>query len=221
MVAVIQFISFFNDGNSTEETAYIGVAALIIAAILAALTQKREPAAVIEKLKLLKQIPALEQSLQQQIQMQNSSAKRFTEMEQQFGTGLPLTEYQKIRAEREAFIKSIQRVDDTGSVQGSPANQNEPPCVKQHGTTLLNPDDLDRELKKIAAHVTHPAAQAWIITVAKEHILNLDGADRDENFVRYDPDTWFFGRRYAGSLHRQHRHKQLYPLSKVAKNWQR
>ena len=53
---------------------------------------------------------------------------------------------------------------------------------------VLNLGDLDRELKKVAAYATHPAAQAWIMTVAKEHILNLDGADRDENFVRYDPE---------------------------------
>lgn len=59
---------------------------------------------------------------------------------------------------------------------------------------VLNPEDLDRELRNIAAHATHPAAQRWIMTVAKEHILNLDGADRDENFVRYDPELLRPGR---------------------------
>ncbi len=59
---------------------------------------------------------------------------------------------------------------------------------------VLNPEDLDRELKKVAAYATDPEAGEWIMTVAKEHILNLDGVDRDENFVRYDPDQLCPGR---------------------------
>jgi ribosomal protein S27E len=59
---------------------------------------------------------------------------------------------------------------------------------------VLNPEDLDRELKKIAAYANHPEAGKWFMTVAKEHILNLDGADRDENFVRYDPELLRPGR---------------------------
>ena len=76
-VAVILFIKFDNDNNSTAMTAYISVAAFLFAVILAVLTQNRVPIAVKEKLRLLKQIPALEQSLQQQIQLQSLSAKRF------------------------------------------------------------------------------------------------------------------------------------------------
>jgi hypothetical protein len=52
---------------------------------------------------------------------------------------------------------------------------------------ILNPEDIDRELKKLAAHASHPAAQTWIMTIAKKHILNLDGTDRDANFRVYDP----------------------------------
>ena len=59
---------------------------------------------------------------------------------------------------------------------------------------LLNPEDIDRELNKVAAYATHLAARTWIMMVAKEHILNLDGADRDENFVRYDSELLRPGR---------------------------
>ncbi len=52
---------------------------------------------------------------------------------------------------------------------------------------ILNPQDIDRELNNVAAYAEHPAAQAWFKTVAKKHILNLDGADRNENFRVYDP----------------------------------
>jgi hypothetical protein len=62
---------------------------------------------------------------------------------------------------------------------------------------VLNPDDIDRELKKVAANATLPAAQAWLMTVAKDHLMNLDGADRDENFVRYDSELLRPGR-YEG-----------------------
>lgn len=59
---------------------------------------------------------------------------------------------------------------------------------------ILNIDDLDRELKRIAAYATHPAAQTWLMTVAKDHLMNLDGAHRDENFVRYDAELLRPGR---------------------------
>lgn len=62
---------------------------------------------------------------------------------------------------------------------------------------VLNLGDLDRELKKVAAYATHPAAQTWLMTVAKDHLMNLDGADRDENFVRYDSELLRPGR-YEG-----------------------
>ena len=52
---------------------------------------------------------------------------------------------------------------------------------------LLNPDDIDRELRKIAAYAEHQPAQTWIMEVAKKHMLNLDGADKDANFRVYEP----------------------------------
>jgi hypothetical protein len=62
---------------------------------------------------------------------------------------------------------------------------------------IINPDDLDRELEKIAAYANSTEAQQWLKTVAKNYLMNLDGADRDENFVRYNPEFLRAGR-YEG-----------------------
>lgn len=41
--------------------------------------------------------------------------------------------------------------------------------------------------------LNNPTAKLWLKTIPKEHLLNLDGklkdADRDENFVRYEPSV--------------------------------
>lgn len=59
---------------------------------------------------------------------------------------------------------------------------------------VLNPDDLDRELQMVAVYAGHAAAQQWLMTAANDHLLNLDGTDRDENFVRYEPELLRPGR---------------------------
>lgn len=51
---------------------------------------------------------------------------------------------------------------------------------------VINVKDIDRELNNIAVRLFHPAARDWIRDVAKQHILNLDGAALDENFQLYD-----------------------------------
>jgi hypothetical protein len=54
---------------------------------------------------------------------------------------------------------------------------------------VVNIEHLDRELKNIAAQVSNPAGQLWIMAVPKEYLLNLgenpDDADLVQNFEEF------------------------------------
>lgn len=56
----------------------------------------------------------------------------------------------------------------------------------------LNMEDLKREFRNTAAYVELPAAKLWVITVAREYLLNfegnLDDVDREQNFKLYTRD---------------------------------
>ena len=54
---------------------------------------------------------------------------------------------------------------------------------------IINDQTIDQELNKFAVRTFHAEAQKWIRTVAKQHIVNLDGVDRDENFRVYAPPS--------------------------------
>ncbi len=51
---------------------------------------------------------------------------------------------------------------------------------------VLNPEDIDRELRKLAAGAYDSAAAAWIKEIPKTHILNLAGPEMAANFQLYD-----------------------------------
>lgn len=53
---------------------------------------------------------------------------------------------------------------------------------------VINVDDIERELAKIAAYALHPPAQLWVKSVARNHILGkISEKDADMNFRVYDP----------------------------------
>jgi hypothetical protein len=52
---------------------------------------------------------------------------------------------------------------------------------------VINEAHIDRELLKVAASAHSPVVAKWLQTAVKSHLLNLEGADRDENFRVYDP----------------------------------
>ena len=52
---------------------------------------------------------------------------------------------------------------------------------------VINEEHIDRELRKVAASAYSPIVARWLQTAVKAHLLNLEGADRDENFRVYDP----------------------------------
>lgn len=54
---------------------------------------------------------------------------------------------------------------------------------------IINDPTIDQELNKFAVRTFHAEAQKWIRTVAKQHIVNLDGTDRDQNFRVYAPPS--------------------------------
>ncbi|MCL4787033.1 MAG: hypothetical protein KJ070_09620 [Verrucomicrobia bacterium] len=57
---------------------------------------------------------------------------------------------------------------------------------------VLNLSDLERQFHNRAAHLYSPDAQAWLTTVPKNYLLNVDGnldeTDKGENFTQYDRD---------------------------------
>jgi hypothetical protein len=53
---------------------------------------------------------------------------------------------------------------------------------------VINVNDVERELRKIAAHAIYPQAQQWVLSVGRNHILGKIGEkDADMNFRVYDP----------------------------------
>ncbi len=54
---------------------------------------------------------------------------------------------------------------------------------------VLNLSDLERQFRNRAAHLYSPDAQAWLTTVPKYYLLNVDGTldetDKRENFIQY------------------------------------
>ena len=54
---------------------------------------------------------------------------------------------------------------------------------------VLNIGDLERELRKRAAHLYSPEAKDWLRTIPKNYLLNVDGrldeTDKQENFTQY------------------------------------
>ncbi len=48
---------------------------------------------------------------------------------------------------------------------------------------VLNVQDIERELEKVAAYAIHAAAQSWFLTVARNYLLNLDGEQKRENYT--------------------------------------
>jgi hypothetical protein len=54
---------------------------------------------------------------------------------------------------------------------------------------VLNIDDIERELLRVASHATHPAAKEWVLTVARNYILSkLEAKDVTSNFRLYTPN---------------------------------
>ncbi len=57
---------------------------------------------------------------------------------------------------------------------------------------VLNIDDLERDFRNRAAHLFSPDAKQWLVTVAKNYLLNVDGrldeTDKQENFAHYHRD---------------------------------
>jgi hypothetical protein len=50
---------------------------------------------------------------------------------------------------------------------------------------IINEADIDRELHRFATPAHSPSVKQWLKTTVKAHLLNLKGADRDENFRVY------------------------------------
>jgi hypothetical protein len=52
---------------------------------------------------------------------------------------------------------------------------------------ILNPDDIDHELRKLASSAYSPVVAQWLENVVKAYLLNMEGMGKDENFRVYDP----------------------------------
>lgn len=53
---------------------------------------------------------------------------------------------------------------------------------------VLNVSDIERELRRVASHATHPAARFWIEHVARNYLLEgIDAKDLASNFRVYNP----------------------------------
>lgn len=50
---------------------------------------------------------------------------------------------------------------------------------------VLNIEEIERELRNIAARTVHPATRRWFDTVARNYILNLEGSDADLEYQHY------------------------------------
>jgi hypothetical protein len=59
---------------------------------------------------------------------------------------------------------------------------------------VLNVEQIERQLKNLAARSLHPAVKNWLMTVARNHIINLEGADAEKEYQQYSTRPTIRGR---------------------------